>query len=308
MSACAHIQTHVLDPQHGHAYSRVPHTGTHMHTTHTPNTFSAIDVIDESAARCLLRSAMETAEASRACAADAAAAAAAAAAAEADAVRAAGTGGQAWGSPPELHLGARSGPGAHKANAPGPGSAALAGGVGGAEGISSGQAYGQGGTQAGPLGKVMGGAAEAVRAAGGGGGSASSSSSDNGGGGSGTAGVGSRGAPRTDWQTWVARHGWRGQTEYERQQLLEWFGATPNNPAPGSDGVYKCICVCAYVCMCVARMCVCVCASVYVCASVCMCVCKCVYVCKCVCVCVCACVYVCMSARARHGRGSVHGM
>jgi len=54
-------------------------------------------------------------------------------------------------------------------------------------------------------------------------------------------------SPRMDWHTWVTRHGWRGQTEYERQQLLEWFGATPENPEPGPEGV----CVCALLLLCV---------------------------------------------------------
>lgn len=42
-------------------------------------------------------------------------------------------------------------------------------------------------------------------------------------------------APPT-WQQWVARQGWSGDSEAHRQRLLEWFGASPNDPRPGIEG------------------------------------------------------------------------
>lgn len=43
-------------------------------------------------------------------------------------------------------------------------------------------------------------------------------------------------------------------SEYERQQLLEWFGATPEHPEPGPEGGRT---VCVYVCVvCTCKLCV----------------------------------------------------
>jgi hypothetical protein len=38
------------------------------------------------------------------------------------------------------------------------------------------------------------------------------------------------------WQDWVLQQGWSGTKEARRQQLLEWFGASPANPLPGELG------------------------------------------------------------------------
>ena len=42
--------------------------------------------------------------------------------------------------------------------------------------------------------------------------------------------------PVHDWHGWVVSQGWSGREEVQRQQLLEWFGATPADPLPGSEG------------------------------------------------------------------------
>jgi hypothetical protein len=38
------------------------------------------------------------------------------------------------------------------------------------------------------------------------------------------------------WSGWVQAKGWRGEAEVHRQQLLEWFGASPDKPLKGSAG------------------------------------------------------------------------
>lgn len=63
-----------------------------------------------------------------------------------------------------------------------------------------------------------------VRGGGGGGGAA-------GGGGGGAGGV-----PLPDWRSWVASQGRASWEEARQQQLLEWFGATPQEARPGVEG------------------------------------------------------------------------
>jgi hypothetical protein len=38
------------------------------------------------------------------------------------------------------------------------------------------------------------------------------------------------------WSSWIQSQGWRGEAEVHRQQLLEWFGASPAAPLKGSAG------------------------------------------------------------------------
>lgn len=38
------------------------------------------------------------------------------------------------------------------------------------------------------------------------------------------------------WSDWVTARGWRGEQEVHRQQLLEWFGASPQKPLKGVMG------------------------------------------------------------------------
>jgi hypothetical protein len=38
------------------------------------------------------------------------------------------------------------------------------------------------------------------------------------------------------WSDWVTARGWRGEAEVHRQQLLEWFGASPAQPLKGVAG------------------------------------------------------------------------
>eukprot|EP00983_Pelagomonas_calceolata_P072886 1151913-Pelagomonas_calceolata.AAC.11 len=157
---------------------------------------SAIDIIDESAARCLLRAAMESSKAAQACEAEAAAAAEQA----------------------RVQSHAHAFP-----------STSIPGRGPGTDAAHSGN-FDLGNSNASVNSRNNS--------------STSSSSSSNsssihkhgGGSESSVANSEAKRAQLTDWQSWVARHGWRGQTEFERQQLLEWFGATPEHPAPGSDG------------------------------------------------------------------------
>ena len=41
-------------------------------------------------------------------------------------------------------------------------------------------------------------------------------------------------APQT-WADWITARGWRGEAEVQRQQLLEWFGASPAQPLKGIE-------------------------------------------------------------------------
>jgi len=38
------------------------------------------------------------------------------------------------------------------------------------------------------------------------------------------------------WSNWITAKGWRGEAEVQKQQLLEWFGASPQKPLKGSAG------------------------------------------------------------------------
>jgi hypothetical protein len=61
----------------------------------------------------------------------------------------------------------------------------------------------------------------------------SSSSRSGGSGGSSSSG---RGSSAQSWSQWISAKGWRGESEVHKQQLLEWFGASPHKPLKGSAG------------------------------------------------------------------------
>ncbi|KAF8070970.1 clpB [Scenedesmus sp. PABB004] len=44
------------------------------------------------------------------------------------------------------------------------------------------------------------------------------------------------GGAQHSWSDWITAKGWRGESEVHRQQLLEWFGASPAEPLPGVLG------------------------------------------------------------------------
>jgi hypothetical protein len=51
-----------------------------------------------------------------------------------------------------------------------------------------------------------------------------------------TMSVGPGSSSAQTWSGWVQAKGWRGEAEVHRQQLLEWFGASPDKPLKGSAG------------------------------------------------------------------------
>jgi hypothetical protein len=154
---------------------------------------SAIDIIDESASRCLLRSSIATAEAARACAANAGVAAAAAAAAEAHSQALAGKA-SLHESPPTQT--ARGSGGASSC-----GNASL---VSDQAQISSGSSRSSSSISLEQAGQV--GVPTRPQAG-----------SD--------AGLEGDKQRLTDWQTWVARHGWQVQQSvpYEQSAMLTRF-------------------------------------------------------------------------------------
>lgn len=50
------------------------------------------------------------------------------------------------------------------------------------------------------------------------------------------AGRGAAAAVAQTWSDWVTARGWHGHSEVHKQQLLEWFGASPAQPLKGFHG------------------------------------------------------------------------